>query len=356
VKTTGILILDGGSAWEGSLVRALRSLGVYAEVHPWDADPAATETLEPAGIVLCADAPGPDRLRRAVIRQRVPILALGGAAATVVQAFRGRVGPPSDPGPAPERVGVLRQSPLFASLADQGPLDLVAAAGLRLVEVPKGFVATAKGERTGALACEHLVRRIFALRAHPEAPGSGDGLQILANFSHNICEVPGSWDLTEHVKQRAMQARTRMEGARALAVVDRRPGSWVAARLLLSVAAERTQVAVLESGEGLAPRVEAALGVRPWSLEVPAGLEGAARRAWLRDALARVAARAEARFRCRGMIRPARGPSSDAEALPGDPPLRLEPLRGLLAEEVPEAGALLGLPDETLAQADPEDE
>ena len=47
-----ILILDFGSQYTQLIARRVRELGVYCEIHPWDAGDAAVREFAPRGIIL----------------------------------------------------------------------------------------------------------------------------------------------------------------------------------------------------------------------------------------------------------------------------------------------------------------
>ncbi len=47
-----VIILDYGSQYTQLIARRVREQHVYAEILPWDADPAQIAALSPVGIVL----------------------------------------------------------------------------------------------------------------------------------------------------------------------------------------------------------------------------------------------------------------------------------------------------------------
>ena len=47
-----ILILDFGAQYTQLIARRVREIGVYCEIHPYDADPAAIRAFRPHGIIL----------------------------------------------------------------------------------------------------------------------------------------------------------------------------------------------------------------------------------------------------------------------------------------------------------------
>jgi len=47
-----ILILDFGSQYTQLIARRVRELGVYCEIHPWDAGDDAVRAFAPKGVIL----------------------------------------------------------------------------------------------------------------------------------------------------------------------------------------------------------------------------------------------------------------------------------------------------------------
>jgi|GEM_PF-2852277 len=264
MKTTGILVLDLGSPTTTQVVRRLRHLGVYAEVHPADVDPTLLASLDPRGVVLsggAGSAPGAEPLvpRRSVLDAGLPVLALGDGLLLLATRLRGKVRPADPAGWEVERVGILRQSPLFETLLNEGRFATWMRTGDTLDDAPPGFVVTAKGDRGRIAAMEHLSKRLFALRFHPEQPETEHGLQILANFAHDICESAGNWDIDDHAKMCAVSLRSRVGSARVACALDPAPASLVAAALAARATTDGLVTAVIDDGSLDPTRLEALL-------------------------------------------------------------------------------------------------
>jgi GMP synthase (glutamine-hydrolysing) len=225
VRTDGILILEFGSPHTRTLARRIRELGVYCEIHPHDVLPAAAPTLDLRGVVLSGGParPGGDKPlfpRREVMLAGVPVLAVGGGMQAMAVMLRGQVARGGSAAYSRTRLSILRQSPLFETLADAGAFEVWMSRGLAVTEPPPGFEVTAKAEDGRVAAMEHLKRRYFAVQFHPEVPESEHGLQVLDNFCHAICEQPGTWDLDDYLKKAQIVVRDRAGDGPVLVLLD----------------------------------------------------------------------------------------------------------------------------------------
>ena len=145
-----VLILDFGSQYTQLIARRVRELGVYCEIHPWDAGDAAVSAFGPTGIILSggpesvteANAPAaPD----AVFASGVPVLGICYGMQTMAAQLGGRV----EPGAVHEfgyaEVRARGHSQLLRDIEDRvnadghGLLDVWMSHGDRVVALPPGF-------------------------------------------------------------------------------------------------------------------------------------------------------------------------------------------------------------------------
>jgi len=264
MRTPGILVLDLGSPSTPQVARCLRQLGVYAEVRPADVELARLATLDPRGIVLSGggEAPLGSDARvpgRAMLDAGLPVLALGDGMLALAVRLRGRLRGTPPAGFEVERVGILRQSPLFETLLGEGRFATWMRLGPAVDVEPPGFVVTAKGDRSGVAAMEHLSKRLFALRFHPERPETEHGLQLLANFTHDICECPGAWDLDDHVKMQQVALRAQVGSGRVLMALNDRPSDIITAALVARAVGDGLVPVLVDVADRSAERRDALL-------------------------------------------------------------------------------------------------
>jgi GMP synthase (glutamine-hydrolysing) len=120
-----ILILDFGSQYTQLIARRVRELGVYCEIHPWDAADADVRAFGARGIILSG---GPESVTRcgapaapaAVFQLGVPVLGICYGMQTMAAQLGGRV----EPGERAREFGYAevrarRRPPLLGGLEDR---------------------------------------------------------------------------------------------------------------------------------------------------------------------------------------------------------------------------------------------
>lgn len=267
MKTAGILILDlgatAGSSDTRQILRRLRALGFYAEVHHWRHDLSTLNGLQIRGVVLAGGETADGRLckarpARAVYEQSAPVLGIDQGMLVMTTQFRGHVASAQTPEGEPNDVGILRQSPLFETLVDEGRLAVCMPGHLHVDGPPKDFVVTAKTRDGRIGAMENLRRRLFALRFHPQSPETSHGFQILSNFAHNVCELNGAWSVEEYIQTQRLFLQHEAAGATLLCVVSGDPASVLAVALARDLLAIEGRIVLVNDGRR-SPERQAAL-------------------------------------------------------------------------------------------------
>ena len=174
-----ILILDFGSQYTQLIARRVRELGVYCEIHPWDAGDEAVRAFNPKGVILSG---GPESVTQqgapaaaeSVWTLGVPVLGICYGMQTMAAQLGGRV----EPGAVHEfgyaEIRARGHSALLQGIEDRvnaeghGLLDVWMSHGDRVTELPPGFkvIASTPDLPIGGMADE--TRRFYALQFHPE--------------------------------------------------------------------------------------------------------------------------------------------------------------------------------------------
>jgi GMP synthase (glutamine-hydrolysing) len=387
-----ILILDFGSQYTQLIARRIRELGVYCEIHPWDAGDADVRAFAPRGVILSG---GPESVTQrgapaapqAGWELGVPVLGICYGMQTMAAQLGGAV----EPGDVHEfgyaEIRARGHSALLRDIEDrvgaegQGLLDVWMSHGDRVTRMPEGFrlIASTPDVPIAGMADEQ--RGFYALQFHPEVTHTLQGAKILERFVREICACEARWQTGNIIADSIARVRAQVGRGRVLLGLSGGVDSSVVAALLHRAIGDQLVCVFVDHGllryrEGdEVMRVFAkSLGVRV--IRVNAGerffreLAGVAEPEHKRKIIGRLfvevfdeeAARIEGvEFLAQGTIYPDVIESAGAKTgkahvikshhnvggLPAHMKLKLvEPLRELFKDEVRKIGVELGLPAE----------
>ena len=254
-----ILILDFGSQYTQLIARRVRELGVYCEIHPWDAGDAAVTEFSPTGIILSggpesvtqADAPAAPT---AVFDAGVPLLGICYGMQTMAAQLGGKV----EPGAVHEfgyaEVRARGHSQLLRDIDDRvnaeghGLLDVWMSHGDRVVELPPGFkvIASTPDLPIGGMADES--RGYYALQFHPEVTHTTQGARIYQRFLKDICGCDGSWTADNIIEDAIARVRAQVGSSHVLLGLSGGVDSSVVAALLHKAIGEQLTCVFVDHG------------------------------------------------------------------------------------------------------------
>ena len=238
-----VLILDFGSQYTQLIARRVRELGVYCEIHPWDAGSDDVRAFAPTGIVLSggpesvtqADAPAAPG---AVFELGVPVLGICYGMQTLAAQLGGRV----EPGAVHEfgyaEVRARGHSALLRDIQDRvneqghGLLDVWMSHGDRVVELPPGFKVIASTPDLPIAGMADEARRYYALQFHPEVTHTTQGTRLYARFLHEICGCAGTWTAGNIIEDAIARVRAQVGSSKVLLGLSGGVDSSVVAALL----------------------------------------------------------------------------------------------------------------------------
>ena len=238
-----ILILDFGSQYTQLIARRVRELGVYCEIHPWDAGDDAVRAFGPKGIILSggpesvtqADAPAAPQ---AVWDAGVPVLGICYGMQTMAAQLGGRV----EPGAVHEfgyaEIRARGHSALLRDIEDRvnaeghGLLDVWMSHGDRVTQLPPGFksIASTPDLPIGGMADES--RHYYALQFHPEVTHTKQGTRIYQRFLQDICGCDASWNPGSIIEDAIARVRAQVGTQKVLLGLSGGVDSSVVAALL----------------------------------------------------------------------------------------------------------------------------
>ena len=181
---TKIVVVDNHGQFTHLEHRALRDLGVDAELIDNDTPPKAVD----ADGVILSGGPDMDRVGRSAeyLEDGRPVLGICLGMQLMAEELGGRVGSGDYGGYADVTVEICDpEDPLIGSLAPE--TRVWASHADEVKELPEGFTLTASSDVCGVEAMSDTDRHRYGVQWHPEVAHTEEGEAVFENFLE-ICE------------------------------------------------------------------------------------------------------------------------------------------------------------------------
>ena len=230
-----IVILDFGSQYTQLIARKVRESNVYCEIHPFSTPWSAIEKLKPTGVILSGGpssvyekkAPKPDK---GVWNAGVPILGICYGLQLLVEHFGGKVQAAAKREYGPATIQLQSNNSIFTGLPNQLPVWM--SHGDAVTKMPEGFTTLAISDNAPHAAIKHQSKKIMGVQFHPEVHHTPNGVDILKNFTHDICNDPASWSMKSFVEEAVREIQTQVGEEKVILGLSGGVDSAVAAALL----------------------------------------------------------------------------------------------------------------------------
>ncbi len=212
-----VLILDFGSQYTKLIAKAVRELGVYAEIVPWDISAEEIQRLAPRGLILsggpasvyASDAP---HLDRRIYELQIPILGICYGMQLMAYDLGGQVLPGEKREYGPSTLHIVQTDTLFEGLGDHEEVWM--SHGDICRTLPKDFVSLAKTPNVAHAAMKSRNGLFYGIQFHPEVAHTPKGTEILKNFLFKVCRVQERWHPGDHVQEIIAKLKEELAGAR----------------------------------------------------------------------------------------------------------------------------------------------
>jgi GMP synthase (glutamine-hydrolysing) len=254
-----ILILDFGSQYTQLIVRRVRELGVYCELHPFDVGNQFIRDFAPRGIILSG---GPNsaieeqtpRAPDAVFSLGVPVLGI----CYGMQIMAAQLGGAVEDGLVREfgyaEIRARGHSVLLKDIQDRinaeghGLLDVWASHGDKVNAMPPGFKLIASSEAAPIAGMADESRKLYALQFHPEVTHTKQGKAIYARFVHDICSCGRDWNMPDYVGEAVEKIRAAVGKDEVILGLSGGVDSSVAAALIHRAIGDQLTCVFVDTG------------------------------------------------------------------------------------------------------------
>lgn len=233
--TERILVLDFGGQYTQLIARRVRELGVYSEIHPYNASIETIRSLNPSGIILSGspfsvyeeNAP---KSTPQLFNLGVPIMGICYGLQLIADQLGGKVDTSAKKEFGKALLQVDKGDDLLAGL--NGSTTVWMSHGDKLTKLPDGFEPIAHTSNAPICAIRHPKRKIYGVQFHPEVVHTPDGKKILSNFLFQVCGLKGGWTSVHFIESSVEGIRKKVGTSSVLCALSGGVDSSVAAILL----------------------------------------------------------------------------------------------------------------------------
>lgn len=230
-----VIVLDFGGQYNQLIARRVRENNVYCEVHPYNTSLEKIKEMNPKGIIFTGGpnsvyAPDSALCGKEIFELGIPILGICYGSQLMAHLLGGKVAtaPVSEYGKT--EVTVDNTKRLFEGVS---PSTICWMSHTDYIEkAPEGFTITAHTPVCPVAAMENVEKGLYAVQFHPEVMHTQQGIIMLKNFVHSICECKGDWRMDSFVESSIKTLREKIGNGKVLCALSGGVDSSVAAVML----------------------------------------------------------------------------------------------------------------------------
>ena len=230
-----VIVLDFGGQYNQLIARRVRENNVYCEVHPYNMSLEKLKAMNPKGIIFTG---GPNSVYAAdspicgkeIFELGIPVLGICYGSQLMAHVLGGKVAtaPVSEYGKTEVNVDSTKR--LFEGVS---PSTICWMSHTDYIEkAPEGFSVTAHTPVCPVAAMENPEKGLYAVQFHPEVMHTQEGMKMISNFVHKICECKGDWKMDSFVESNIKALREKIGNGKVLCALSGGVDSSVAAVLL----------------------------------------------------------------------------------------------------------------------------
>lgn len=246
-----IIVLNFGGQYDQLIVRRVRELGVYAELHSCDVDIDKLDLEGLAGIILTG---GPqsvndkDSLRadNRIFDLGVPVLGICYGLQYINHIYGGEIETPKNGEYGKTPLLVDNKSEIFKDVPQESTIWMNHRD--RISKLADGFKKTAWTLNCPVAAIESKEKDIYAVQFHPEVVHSEYGREILESFVLGICHAERTWKMEDFAKKMIADIKEKYAGEKMICGLSGGVDSSVAATIVSKAIGDNLQCIFVDHG------------------------------------------------------------------------------------------------------------
>ena len=246
-----IIVLNFGGQTDQLIVRRVRELGVYAELHPCDVDIDSLDLENLAGIILTG---GPqsvndnDSLKAdsKIFDLGVPILGICYGLQYINNYYGGEVETPKNGEYGKTPLLVDNKSEIFKDVPQESTIWMNHRD--RVSKLADGFKKTAWTLNCPVAGMENKEKNIYAVQFHPEVVHSDYGKEMLASFVLDICHAEKTWKMDDFAEKIIADIKEKYAGEKMICALSGGVDSSVAATIVSKAIGDDLQCIFVDHG------------------------------------------------------------------------------------------------------------
>lgn len=246
-----IIVLNFGGQTDQLIVRRVRELGVYAELHPCDVDIDSLDLDGLAGIILTG---GPQsvndknslRADSKIFELGVPILGICYGLQYINNYYGGEIETPKNGEYGKTPLLVDNKSEIFKDVPQESTIWMNHRD--RVSKLADGFKKTAWTLNCPVAGMENKEKNIYAVQFHPEVVHSEYGKEMLESFVIDICHAQKTWKMDDFAEKIIADIKEKYAGEKMICALSGGVDSSVAATIVSKAIGDNLQCIFVDHG------------------------------------------------------------------------------------------------------------
>lgn len=231
-----LAVIDFGSQFNQTIARRVRELGVYSELYPFS---VSMETLKEQNVQGLIFTGGPRRVEAdnaflvdpAIYDLGLPILAIDYGAQLMVKQLGGELEEATKSEMGTTTLELSQNDlPLFKGL--EATETVWQSVNDQIKTLPDGFEVVGKAPHDDHTAIVNQEKNFYGLQFHPESSETKNGLEMIKNFTLDICGFKADWDMGQFIELEVEKIREQVGDKKVLLGLSGGVDSSVTAVLL----------------------------------------------------------------------------------------------------------------------------